>query len=85
MIYFPKIPHLDGIVISLFLDDGKVDCVVIESKIGSDEGYEQLPRYAEQLAEKFPNARYRYLVYIIINNTSHSRNITQEHPPRCDS
>ena len=59
--------HLTGsrpdILISLF-DEADVDYVLIESKIGSYEGYEQLPRYAEQLAEKFPNARNRYLVYI---------------------
>jgi PD-(D/E)XK nuclease superfamily len=39
------------------------DIIFIESKIGSNEGYEQLPRYAEIL-DKRPNLRNKVLVYI---------------------
>jgi PD-(D/E)XK nuclease superfamily len=39
------------------------DIIFIESKIGSNEGYEQLPRYAEIL-DKRPNLRNKVLIYI---------------------
>ena len=40
------------------------EVIVVESKVGSYEGYEQLPRYAEQLEASYPNAKKRHLVYI---------------------
>jgi hypothetical protein len=51
------------ILITLYQEENQ-DVVMIESKIGSVEGFEQLPRYAEHLSLGFPEAQKRYLVYI---------------------
>lgn len=51
------------ILITLFEDQVK-DVLMLESKMGAVEGYEQLPRYAEHLSHGFPDARNRYLVFI---------------------
>ncbi len=48
-------------------DDEGTDYVMIESKLGSREGHDQLPRYADQLAERFPDGRNKYLVYFTRN------------------
>ncbi len=55
------------IQISLFEGD-KTDIVMVESKLGSLEGSDQLRRYAEQLAGRYRDARTRYLVYITRNH-----------------
>ncbi|NMD02148.1 MAG: hypothetical protein GYA71_02635 [Bacteroidales bacterium] len=65
------LPRLEGHATSsrpdflIFLYADQVyDVVMLESKLGATEGYEQLPRYADQLSNVFPEARNRYLVYI---------------------
>lgn len=45
-------------------EDQEQDVIMLESKLGAIEGYEQLPRYADHLSNAFPEARNRYLVYI---------------------
>jgi hypothetical protein len=50
------------IVIEL-VDGTNRDIIFIESKIGSKENYEQLPRYAEIL-DKLPDVRDKVLIYI---------------------
>lgn len=45
-------------------EDQEQDVIMLESKLGAMEGYEQLPRYADHLSNAFPEARNRYLVYI---------------------
>lgn len=40
------------------------DVVIIESKLGSREGKNQLDRYAIQAIKRFSDARHRYLLYI---------------------
>ena len=64
---FEPLPsHLSGsrpdIVIEL-VDDSSCDIIFIESKIDSQEGYDQLLRYAEIL-HGLPNFRHKFLLYI---------------------
>lgn len=66
----PILPEHDmgsrpDVLIQLFTDEPAVyDLILIESKLGSSEGRNQLSRYADHLAETFSNARKRYLLYI---------------------
>jgi len=56
------------VVIELFNGESDTyDLILIESKLGSLEGPNQLARYAEHLAVTFSGARNRYLVYITRN------------------
>ena len=64
---FDRLTHHDSdsrpdIVIELG-DGTNNDIIFIESKIGSKEGYKQLPRYAEIL-DRLPNIRDKVLIYI---------------------
>ena len=43
------------------------DVIFVEFKIGSEEGPDQLTRYAQILASEFPHARRRILAYITKN------------------
>lgn len=56
------IANRPDMVINL-LDGDKRDCLFIESKIGSGEGFEQLPRYAQVLETQI-EAREKALLYI---------------------
>ncbi len=64
---FDRLNHHDSdsrpdLVIELG-DGSNKDLIFIESKIGSKEGYKQLPRYAEIL-DKLPDLRNKVLIYI---------------------
>lgn len=62
--------HISGsrpdLLISLS-DNEETDYVIIESKLSSREGNDQLPRYADQLVERFPGGRNKYLIYFTRN------------------
>jgi len=45
-------------------DKNETDILMIESKVGAEEGVNQLLRYAEQLSAHFKDARNKYLIYI---------------------